>query len=194
MDQIEREVEPKGLSRRTVVTAAAWSAPVIALASAAPMAAASPESATLSALAGGVITANNAAGTANGSLEGGLLIGNVLGGPWETGTIQVDYVGTGPWSTFGITKPGGASFIDGETIVHGGVTWTVSLPNARTVRLTAPSETVSSNTTISAPPANFSGTFTSGVPDEFNPIGGTVRVSAANINGGNTVSAGQTYP
>lgn len=41
MDQIERDVEPQGLSRRTVVTAAAWAAPVVALASAAPTAAAS---------------------------------------------------------------------------------------------------------------------------------------------------------
>ncbi|MFT3874818.1 MAG: hypothetical protein QM708_00065 [Propioniciclava sp.] len=43
MDEIAREEAPKGPSRRTVVTAAAWAAPVIAVAAAAPMAAASQE-------------------------------------------------------------------------------------------------------------------------------------------------------
>lgn len=43
MDEIERDETPQGTSRRTVMMAAAWAAPVVALAAAAPMAAASNE-------------------------------------------------------------------------------------------------------------------------------------------------------
>lgn len=43
MDEIQENLEPQGTSRRTVMKGAAWAAPVVAVAAAVPMAAASPE-------------------------------------------------------------------------------------------------------------------------------------------------------
>ena len=43
MDEIQSDVTPQGPSRRTIVTAAAWAVPVVAVAAAAPMASASTE-------------------------------------------------------------------------------------------------------------------------------------------------------
>jgi hypothetical protein len=199
MDEIQENLEPQGASRRTIMKGAAWAAPVVAVAVGAPLAAASPGQARIFAQAGGNISANNTAGTANGSLGGGLVLNNVVGGPWQTGLLTVEYEGTGPWSTFQITKPGGAAFVQGETIVAGGLTWTVTLVTSDVdgtwaVRMTAPSQSVSIGRTFEAPQAEFSGTFTPGAATTRNPVAGTVRVSAANVNGGSTVSSGQSFP
>ena len=187
------------LSRRTIVKGAAWSVPVIAAAAATPFAAASAKQAHLNAQTGGTISADNAAGTASGTLNGSVGLINVVGGPWETGVLSGSYTGTGPWNTFLVTKPDGTPFVQGETIVAGGVVWTVASIQSDAdgtwqIDFTAPSQSVSSDAVFSLPAAIFQGTFTPGVPNNRNRVGGTVTVGAANVNNGLTTSAAVSFP
>lgn len=192
-------IQPRSAtSRRAVVKAAAWAAPVVAVAVAAPFAAASAGQANIAAGVGGNIIANGSAGTASGALSGSIIITNVVG-TWATGTITASYALTGVWATGSITKADGTAFVQNETIVYGGVTWTVVFVDSDSsgvweIHFTAPSQSVSANTTLSLPPAIYSGTFTPGTPSNRNPVSGTVRVAAANVNSGQTVSNSSNYP
>lgn len=58
MDEIQQDAPQQGLSRRTVVAGAAWAVPVIAVASAAPMAAAASEPVVATSF-GGTATSGN---------------------------------------------------------------------------------------------------------------------------------------
>lgn len=187
------------ISRRTTVKAAAWSVPVIAAAIATPLAAASAARATIAALVGGGISADASAGTASGQFAtSGIRISNVVG-EWESGELTAAYRLTGPWVSAAITKPDGTPFTQGEVISHGGTVWTVTfvdVDGADTweVRFTSPSVTVSADTTVSIPPAVYSGTFTPGGPTPRNPISGSVSVAAANVNGGEAVASASSFP
>nr|MBS1900103.1 hypothetical protein [Actinomycetota bacterium] len=172
--------------------------PVVAAVAAVPMAAASAKDAVLSAQVGGTIIANDTAKTATGTLNGGVSITNVKGGPWQTGVLTGKYVGTGIWDTFAIVKPGGQPFVQGETITSGGLVWTVTAvvidaDGTWEVDFAAPSQSVSADTTFLLPPAEFSGTW-SGTPTARKPVQGTVSVGAANVNNGTTVSGAVSHP
>lgn len=187
--------------RRTIIKGAAWSLPVIAAAAAVPAHAAStgPASqAQLSAQVGGSITADDNAKTATGTLNGGVVITNVKNGPWETGALTGKYIGSGQWTSFAITKPDGQPFVSGETIVAGGVSWTVTqvvtdADGTWEIDFAGPSQTVSADTIFSLPAAVFSGAWT-GTPTTRNPVAGTVSVAAANINNGVSVSGAVSHP
>jgi len=188
------------VSRRTVIKTAAWAAPVVAVAVAAPLAAASASTATISALVGGNLVANPSAGTFSGEFQSaGMQIGNVTG-QWATGTLGAAYTLTGPINTGVITKPDGSNFTLNETLTEGGTVWTVSSidsdsdGNVFRVEFIGQSVNVASNTTVLAPQAIYSGSFTPGVPNNRNRVGATVSVSAANVAGGNTFSNASTYP
>lgn len=199
MDELRDDVERSGLSRRTVVAGAAWAVPVIAVAGAAPMAAASPGQANITAGTGGSITADGVAGTANGTLAGQVNITNVVNGPWETGPLSMVYSLNAVWATGDITKPGGGGFTQGENITVDGVVWTVAsisqdASGVYQVNFTAPSQSVSTPTTFVGPSAIYSGTFTPGVPTSRNPISASVAVAATNVNGGAGVGTANQYP
>jgi len=187
------------ISRRTTVKAAAWSVPVIAAAVAAPLAAASAAQATIAALVGGGISADGASGTASGQFStSGIQISNVVG-EWSTGALTASYRLTGPWSTGAIVKADGSAFVQGEVIAYGGTVWTVAFVDVDSsgtweVRFTSAPVTVKSDTVIAMPAAQYSGTFTQGVPTPRNPIQGTVAVAAANINDNLAVAASASYP
>lgn len=189
----------KGISRRTVVAAAAWSMPVIAAAVAVPLAAASTSPVSISALVGTTIVASGTAGTATGDFStSGMRISNVTGES-STGTLTAGYRLQGPWNTGSITKPDGSPFTQGETIVHGGTTWTVAAivsdsDGVWAVYFTGASVTTSTDITISMPPAIYSGTFATGVPTTRNPILATVSVAAADVDGGEGAAASASYP
>lgn len=190
---------PRHVTRRRVLKVAAWSTPVVAMSVAAPLAVASAGQASIEALVGGNISANSAAGTASGSfLTAGIAIVNVVG-TWETGTLNGSYTLTGPWNTGLITKEDGTPFVAGEVITAGGAAWTVAFVESDAdgtfrIEFSAASVTVGSNTIVALPRAIYSGTFTPGVPTNRNRIGGTVSVSAANVNGGASVSSASTFP
>lgn len=192
--QLNEKITDSKLSRRTVVKAGAWAVPVVAAAVAVPMAAASAKQAVLSAEAGGGIIANDAAGTATGTLNGGVRVSNVVGSAWETGALRGQYQRLGSWSTFAITKPDGTPFVANETIVVGSVVWTVVTANANSVVFTALSQPISADTVYPLPAAIFNGTFTPNTLDEFTKVQATVSVRSANINGGNSVGSSVFYP
>lgn len=191
--------DQQSTSRRTVLKGAAWAAPAVAVAVAAPLAAASAGTASTSAFVGGNIVANNAAGTASGAFNGGLNITNVTGS-WATGALTGELKLTGPWTSVSITKPGGTAFVVNELLTStDGTVWRVTSIDADTsgvwgVKFSAESKTVSANTTINLPAAIYSGTFTPGVPTTRSPIAATVSVGAANINGGSLTGNSSPYP
>lgn len=194
-----KSIADRDIARRTVVLGAAWSMPVIAAAAAVPLAAASAKQARLSAQTGGTIHADNTAGTASGTLNGGVGLLNVVGGPWETGVLSGSYTGSGVWNSFQVTKADGTPFVEGETIIAGGVVWSVisvvsDADGTWEVDFAAPTQSVSSDTVFSLPAAIFSGTFTPRVPSKRNPVGATVTVGAVNVNNGLTTSASVSFP
>lgn len=194
------ETATASVSRRAVIKTAAWAAPVIAVAVAAPLASASPSTATITALVGGNLVANPSGGTFSGRYQSaGMQISNVTGS-WATGTLAVAYTLTGPVNTGLITKADGSLFVLGENLSEGGTVWTVSFIDSDTdgnvfaVQFTGQSVQVTSNTTVLAPPAIYSGTFTPGVPNNRQRVGATVSVSAQNVSNGQTFSNASTYP
>lgn len=187
------------LPRRTVLKGAAWSVPVIAAATAVPMASASAATAVLRAQAGGAIDVNPDAKTATGTFSGsGISIANVKNGPWETGELSGSYIGAGIWDEFVITKPDGTPFVAGEVISHGGVAWTVTEVESDefgtwSVYFTAPSQSVSADVLFLLPPAIYSGSW-SGTPTKRNPVAANVSVTVVNVNGGLSATNGNSYP
>lgn len=188
-----------GISRRTVVNAAAWSVPVIAAAVAVPLAAASASQASIAALVGSTIAANGTTGTASGEFAtSGLRISNVSG-EWSTGMLTAAYRLQGPWATASLSKPDGSPFVQSETIVHGGTVWTVSSiltdsDGTWEVHFSGAPATVTADVTISMPLAIYSGTFSPGTPSTRNPILATVSVAAAAVNGGDGAASSASYP
>ncbi|MFT4232863.1 MAG: hypothetical protein QM606_08840 [Leucobacter sp.] len=187
--------------RRTIMKAAAWAAPVVAVAATAPLAAASvPDSSDITVSVGGSITADPGdnptdPGTASGTLNGSINVVHTRAEPWETGALTGGYSLTGPWTAgSSITKPDGSAFVVGETY---GI-WTVSAVivdtvtgDVRGVRFTAPSQTVTSSVSFALPSAIYSGTFSTGTPNIFNPLGASVSVTSTN---GISASQASLYP
>ncbi|WP_305684123.1 hypothetical protein [Microbacterium sp.] len=196
---VARESAGGGISRRTVVNAAAWSVPVIAAAVAVPLAAASTSQASIAALVGSTITANSSSGAASGEFAtSGMRISNVSG-EWSTGVLTAAYRLQGPWATASLSKPDGSPFVQGETIVHGGTAWTVTMILADSdgtweVHFSGAPVTVTADITISMPSAIYSGTFSPGIPSTRNPILATVSVAAAAVNSGDGAASSASYP
>lgn len=148
MDQLEREVEPQGISRRTIVQAAAWAVPVVAVASAAPMAAASTEPQW-----------NPDGNGTTGSLN---IAGNSITGfeyatygltPYPDAFRNVDIPAlTVTWTRSGAWEPtptmslGTGSASDGlnvgSVITYQGLTWTVVSNNGTSISMTSAPTTV----------------------------------------------------
>lgn len=175
-------IKTSGVNRRTIIKGAAWSVPVIAAVSAAPLAAAGAGQASYSISVGSQINATPGAGTANGTLNGALNITNVIG-TWETGTLTASYKLQGPWETTTLTGPSGA-FATNQTY---GI-WTVSnvvqdSAGVWEVYFTAPSQTISANTSIPLPSASYAGTF-SGATTR-NPIAASVAFTSEVFTGSN---------
>lgn len=191
--------------------AAAWAAPVVAVAASAPLAAASPGQARWTSEAGvagsstGTVTPVNdpefgwynqvSAGTISGTVSGAVNITNVVG-TWSTGVITANY-------SFQNTNPGGSWTYNGSPVVSGPVGstgWTATVyavpGTARTVVLTRPSVTLTSANSpyeIEIPTFGFSTTH--GAVTQFNPATAQVSVSAANIssNAGASYASPQVY-
>lgn len=181
-------LKTNGVNRRTIIKGAAWSVPVIAAVSAAPLAAASAGQAIFNIGVGSQINVNPGTETANGTLNGSLNISNVIG-TWETDTLTASYRFTGPWTATTLTGPSG-TFAVGQTY---GI-WTVSsIGQDETgmfeVDFTAPSQTITADTTITLPSASYTGTFSGATVR--NPIGANVAFSSAVIR---SLSNSSNYP
>lgn len=206
IDNIEvAEAAEGGVSRRKLIKAAAWSAPVIAVAAATPLAAASPGQANTAAFVGSNISAQQSAGTASGTYaNSGGTVSNVTGS-WSTGTLRGTYELTGPWTSASLTKPDGTAFIQGETIIRDGIAWTVTFASVSNddgewvVQFQTDPITVTSNTTVLLPAAIYSGTFVAGStgpgrPTFSNPIAASVSFAAAAVNSGEAIGSSSVFP
>jgi hypothetical protein len=184
-------VPARQATRRSVIKAAAWSAPVIAIAATAPLAAASPTNPSLVKYGTGtaVITPSNPTVGTPVDVEFRGLSFNLLNitGSWDTGLL-VFQVNT---NTVGLT---GAIFTDGAgtPLISGssvpasdGRVFTVVDPSIANFTLTAPGRTVSAadgNVAIPFPTLHLRGTY-------VGPKGRlTADISTTNIPG--TVAVG----
>ncbi|WZH37539.1 MAG: hypothetical protein PIR02_02485 [Microbacterium enclense] len=201
-------VEPTksgAVSRRAVIKSAAWAAPVVAVAVAAPLASASAGQARTNAFVGSNISANRDAGTASGTFAGsGGTITNVVGS-WDTGKFTGVLRLRGPWTSATLTKADGSAFTLGEIITYQGTVWTVTDLNISNddeewfVQFESPSRTVTQDTSVLLPEAIYSGTFVPGAtgpgrPTRSNPISASVAFGAENVNGGALVGSSSNFP
>ena len=157
-----------GISRRSLLKGAAWAAPVIAVAAAAPLASASPLTSE-SALSGGLSKTGTVAAS-----------GTYIVKSFNNPTYSIYDTGAMPWNsglitaTFSFSSNIGGNFYNNEsgtpvgplttsnsiTAGDGGV-WTVVSVNASTLVLTSPSVTISSSPkVIDFPEIYASGTYT----------------------------------
>jgi hypothetical protein len=135
-------LEPKpGISRRTIVKAAAWSAPVIAVAVATPLASASitNDDTELSISNSGniVVRSNSVGGVVDGQFSGAATVVN-SGIAWQVDGATVSYSLAGPIVPASFTFAG--SPITGSTISNAGYTWSVVVnePNYLELQLLSP--------------------------------------------------------
>lgn len=163
MDEIEREGESRGPSRRTVVTAAAWTVPAIAVAAALPMAAASqnPVWDPSTNGVGGQLNAtlpNTVSGYANASYG---LSGDAPDSvriPQLTATWTV----SGAWQGTPTLSLGSGSATNGlqvgSVITYQGLTWTVtSNTGIVVVMVSTPITLPGSTSVVRTPTVNVSG-------------------------------------
>lgn len=139
------------ISRRTVIKAGAWSVPVVALAVAAPMAAASgnePQFRPGTQAAGNSGNLQRTAGTAEieGYVQANINLvpqaGEVL-----LPSIVASYTTSGAWSSVSLLDENGNAFVDGGTITDfNGIVWAVSAPNSGTVTFTSVATTIPGST------------------------------------------------
>lgn len=203
---LDQSVEAKtaGISRRTIVKGAAWSVPVVAAMSMAPMAAASgPADATVASANTSQLTGSTSDGTFSGALAGSLLLLNVSGN-WETGELGADarvYPGGGKTISFDNalwtngTLAGSPISVGTFLNTINGIPWTivVSAVAGGGYRLisTAPSQKAVASYDI--PGFSFAGSV-SPLPVVDNSLNTSVRVKAANVSAGSyTVATTQAW-
>ncbi len=122
-------LEPQGVPRRTVMKAAAWAVPVVAVAATAPLAAASvtnPQT-QLGVASGSNLTligANEAGSTVTGTFGGSATVTNV-GPGWDIDDMTVEYSLEGPIAGAPLTYLGQP--LTGPTLTHAGYTWTINM-------------------------------------------------------------------
>ncbi len=173
-----------GPSRRTLIAGAAWSVPVITMAAATPLVAASTgvKSAAFTKL--GELNVDN--GTGNGEFEPWVTVSSEnLGEEWSTGALTVTLALTGPWTAATIVPPGGGPWP--ATVTVGGIVWNVDSVSPSSVTFSASSVDVTGSTTIFLPEATFTGTYEPGDVDE-NPVGMSASFAAASINSGTAIT------
>lgn len=138
-------------------------------------------------------------GTVSGTFSGALNLMNVSG-TWDTGELDGRLRLTGPWSTSTITKPNGDPFVLWEVITVGEVPWILyeiqedSNGYVYGVFFYAVSRLISTNVNFPLPSARYSGTFIPGTPTGHNQVDAKVQVSAADVNGGNSVTTSSPNP
>lgn len=176
-----------GVSRRAVVQAVAWSVPVIAMAGAAPMAAASGGDDAEYAVTVGSLEADN--GTAEGTFTPSLYVTSA--DTFTTGTITATFHLTeGPWSTASITKPkpGREAWEPGTavTATDGGI-WSVLAVSEDSVSFQISNVEVSGGSVLALPTAAYSGTYDNSQLTNGNPLTVSVDVTVTG-NGAGTAS------
>lgn len=168
-------------SRRTLIAGAAWSVPVITMAAAAPLVAASTGVKTAVFTRLGELNADN--GNGNGEFKPWVTVSSEsTGEEWSTGPLTATLTLTGPWTTANIAPVGGGTWP--ATVVVGGITWNVDSVSPSSVTFSADSVDVTGSTTIFLPEATFTGTYEPGDFDEDNRIGMSASFAAASINSG----------
>lgn len=186
----------RSIERRTVVKAAAWAAPVIAIAATAPLAAASAGNSHIGITGTNTfsVTGYTAGATGTYNLSNASAYVTNTGTGWNIQQITVNVAWYGPVSHTGFTIYG-ATRTAGSTFTYEGRTWTVVQSNANgvAIRLTEGIVVGVGTVTVPVPPIHGTTTLT-GEPDEFNQAGTTgnlaikpVGLSALNSPIGSTV-------
>lgn len=192
------EQASQGPSRRGVLKTAAWAAPAVAIASAAPLASASiTNPATSLAIAGGSSLSlngpNEAGSTVSGNFGGSATVTNV-GPGWDVDGMTVEYSIEGPIE--GALLFFNAVPVDGSapTITHEGYVWSVDTAAESYVFLTLLSTPVvvpeNGSTTVPVPVLQYSETLTNSAA--WLPLGRRVRatVQVEVTSGGDSLSNG----
>lgn len=203
---LDSEPNASGLTRRQLGIAAAWAAPVIAVAATAPLAAASVEDngtflsiLTTSGLSGNAASGSPISGTAGGELQ----ITNV-GGAWSAEPVTASYTLMGP-----LTHPvdllyNGTPIATDDDIVIGALTWHVVYfgpSNGGTLallQLTGPLPVPANGSTVAETPVLTFSTTSTGNATIYNPISWTLNIGAKSSDGPSDVSisdlTGKTIP
>lgn len=176
--------QDKAMNRRTVVKAAAWAAPVVAIAATAPLAAASFKSSTLSIAnqSSAVLSGPAQAGTPmTGSVSGSGTVNNSgAGWPITGGTFSANL--QGPLVATEFLYEGSPLFA-GQQITVGGYTWTVQAAGLGGFGMTLNDVPIdvpaNGSVTIPTPVITYA-TQLNGTPTQFLQAGaiGTFSVSA----------------
>jgi hypothetical protein len=171
MSGIEEQPTPvtSGLTRRNVLKGAAWAAPVVAFAAAAPLASASPT--TASHFVSGALRQTSGIGafTVYDDAASKYTIVDNGAKPWSTGTLTVTFgfaLGSlsGTFYNNESGTPVGPLAVSSTVTASDGGIWTVTSVSSTQVILTASAVTISSATTdIEFPALYASGTY-SGQP------------------------------
>ncbi len=125
MDEIQQDAPQQGLSRRTVVAGAAWAVPVIAVASAAPMAAAASDPVPT----GAEISAANFSGGLRGARIN-LVDENLNGVPYPSTGATITLTVTGSGTLAGLSNITGGSFSPPITDLTAGTYTIIATPGA----------------------------------------------------------------
>jgi hypothetical protein len=176
-----------GFNRRTVIKAAAWSAPVVAVAVAAPMAAASIESTSTPTVSGGTSASvtswdpDSETGTFSGAYLSPSASVTNSGVEYTASTIEMKYQVTGPVSARKFFS-GGTEIIPstGNTTVIDG--WLLQRTSNGTITAVPSSLLVLNGLNTWAPPALTVTGNIIGAPDVDNPI--SVKLSLEIKDGG----------
>lgn len=202
----ESEAKSSGVNRRTIIRGAAWSVPVVAAMSVAPLAAASGiGDATVLAGGGSSISFTNPTGSqvlVNGSLSGSVNIVNVTGS-WSTGTLTGSYRVSGAiaQSSVHILLPDGSEATVGATYTDAyGRVWTVTRRDPTRVDLQGPSVSFdrpqATYQSIPLPTLRITGNYTpaGAEPTVDNPVTVSVYVTVPAKGANGTANSSSSFP
>lgn len=187
----ENNIEGQGVKRRSVVKAAAWAAPVVAVAAAAPMAAASAEQAFVQSFGSGTASPTNVA--TGGSLgvgfsNSGMQIRGITGAPWSAGVFTAELSIVENFTPTAVSINGNPVTSTGGSFTSAtGQVWTVTAidlaNNVLVLKTTDPITVDVANgpsQQFTIPTIDFTGTYTGSVKNSGRVI---LDVSAASVSG-----------
>ena len=193
MSEEQIESAPRGIERRKVLKAAAWSAPVVALAVSAPAAVASASQALITSTGTATATPTNPVAGETATVtwtNTGLLITNISGSPWSTGALTAELTVVRNFTITQVRIAGSVVTATGGSYTSAdGTVWTViSLGDALTLVASAVTidPTNGSSQSVMLPVIELTGTYT-GTTANSGQV--TLSAYANDVSGGSIVGA-----